>query len=54
MTTQKREIDLRSDELSIVELEAVSGGRIRLIDIRMLYKDFIRMPVTGPQPTRYA
>ena len=54
MTMQKREIDPRSDELSIVELEAVSGGRIRWIDIHMPYKDFIKMPVSGPQPTRYA
>ena len=56
MTTQERKINL-SDEanrLSIAELDAVSGGRIRWIDIHMLYKDFIKMPVNGPAPTRYA
>ena len=55
MTTRKR--DLRSEEtmeLSIVELDAVSGGRIRWIDIHMPYKDFIKMPINGPAPTRYA
>jgi hypothetical protein len=54
MSTQKREIDLRSDELSIVELDTVSGGRIRWIDIHMPYNDFIKMPVNAPAPTRYA
>ena len=57
MTTQRREIDVLSDktcELSIVELDAVSGGRIRWIDIHMPYNDFIKMPVNAPAPTRYA
>ncbi|MBR1146233.1 hypothetical protein [Bradyrhizobium sp. AUGA SZCCT0431] len=57
MITQERETDLLSGEssqLSIVELDAVSGGRIRWIDIHMPYKDFIKMPVSGPAPTRYA
>ena len=57
MTTQKRKIDLLSDEtnqLSTVELDAVSGGRIRWIDIHMPYKDFNKMPVNAPAPTRYA
>jgi hypothetical protein len=54
MTTQERQIDLFSDELSIVELDAVSGGRIRWIDIHMPYNDFIKMPVNAPAPTRYA
>ena len=47
MTTQEREIDLLSDEinrLSIAELDAVSGGRIRWIDIHMPYNDFIKWP----------
>jgi hypothetical protein len=55
MTAQER--DLLSDEtceLSIVELDAVSGGRIRWIDIHMPYNDFIKMPINGPAPTRYA
>jgi hypothetical protein len=57
MTTQEREIDLLSDDanqLSIVELDAVSGGRIRWIDIHMPYNDFTKMPVNAPAPTRYA
>lgn len=57
MTTQERPTALLSDEtnqLSIVELDAVSGGRIRWIDIHMPYKDFNKMPVNGPAPTRYA
>jgi hypothetical protein len=54
MTPQKREIDKRSDELSIVELDAVSGGRIRWIDIFAPYKDFNKLPINGPQLTRYA
>jgi hypothetical protein len=57
MTTQEREIDLLSgeiDQLSIVELDAVSGGRIRWIDIHMPYKDFIKWPGGEPSPTRYA
>jgi hypothetical protein len=57
MTTQEREIDLLSDEinrLSIVELDAVSGGRIRWIDIHMPYNDFIKWPGGQPSPTRYA
>ena len=56
-TTQEREINLLSNEtnrLSIVELDAVSGGRIRWIDIHMPYNDFIKMPINGPAPTRYA
>ena len=56
-TTLERENDLLSDEtnrLSIVELDAVSGGRIRWIDIHMPYKDFIKWPGGEPSPTRYA
>ena len=57
MTTQKRAIDRLSDrtnQLSIVELDAVSGGKIRWIDIHVPYKDFIKWPVNAPSPTRYA
>ena len=57
MTTQERGIDLISDEinqLSIVELDAVSGGRIRWIDIHMPYNNFIKWPGGDPSPTRYA
>ena len=57
MITQKREIDLPSDktsQLSTVELDAVSGGKIRWIDIHMPYRDFNKMPVNAPAPTRYA
>ena len=54
---QEREIDLLSDEtklLSADELDAVSGGRIRWIDIHMPYKDFIKWPGGDPSPTRIA
>lgn len=54
---QEREIDLLSDEtclLSADELDAVSGGRIRWIDIHMPYNDFIKWPGGDPSPTRLA
>jgi hypothetical protein len=57
MISQQRENGLLSEDtsqLSIVELDAVSGGRIRWIDIFMPYKDFIKWPGGEPSPTRYA
>jgi hypothetical protein len=42
------------DELCADELDVVSGGRIRWIDIHMPYKDFIKWPISAPSPTRYA
>jgi hypothetical protein len=42
------------DELSADELDVVSGGKIRWIDIHMPYKDFIKWPGGQPSPTRYA
>jgi len=57
MATQRRNTDVLSNEiskLSTIELDAVSGGRIRWIDIHMPYNDFIKMPVNAPAPTRYA
>ena len=38
------------DELTVDELDAVSGGRIRWIDIHMPYKDFIKWPGGDPSP----
>jgi len=55
--TRKREINRPSDEINPVsdnELDAVSGGRIRWIDIHMPYKDFIKWPGGDPSPTRVA
>jgi hypothetical protein len=42
------------DEMTADQLDTVSGGRIRWIDIHMPYKDFDKMPVNAPAPTRYA
>ena len=41
-------------EMTVDELDAVAGGRIRWIDIHMPYNDFIKWPVNAPSPTRYA
>lgn len=57
MTAEERKSDMLSNDgtqLSIVELDAVSGGRIRWIDIHMPYKDFNKWPGGDPSPTRYA
>ena len=54
---RKNEIDLLSDAINLLsdnELDAVSGGRIRWIDIHMPYKDFIKWPGGDPSPTRIA
>jgi bacteriocin-like protein len=54
---RKCEIDLLSGEnnqLSDNELDAVSGGRIRWIDIHMPYNDFIKWKGGDPSPTRLA
>ena len=57
MNTEEREIDLLSDNIGLLsadELDAVSGGRIRWIDIHMPYNDFIKWPGGDPSPTRIA
>jgi hypothetical protein len=57
MNTREREIEMLSGDthlLSADELDAVSGGRIRWIDIHMPYNDFIKWPGGDPSPTRLA
>ena len=57
MISQQHETGLLSEDtsqLSLAELDIVSGGRIRWIDIFMPYKDFIKWPGGEPSPTRYA
>ena len=54
---RRREINMLSDQINLVSddaLDAVSGGRIRWIDIHMPYKDFIKWPGGDPSPTRVA
>ena len=54
---RRREINMLSDQINPVSddaLDAVSGGRIRWIDIHMPYKDFIKWPGGEPSPTRLA
>jgi hypothetical protein len=52
---QMEKFDERTiDEMTVAELEFVSGGRIRWIDIHMPYNDFIKWPGGDPSPTRYA
>lgn len=41
-------------EMSVDELDAVSGGKIKRSDIIMPYKDFVRWPGGDPSPPRYA
>lgn len=43
-----------SDEMTIDELDAIAGGRIKWTDIFMPYKDFVRWPGGDPSPPRYA
>ena len=46
--------ELAIDEMTVDELDLVSGGRIKRSDIIMPYKDFIKWPGGDPSPPRYA
>lgn len=48
----ERKCEIR--EMTTKELDAVSGGKIRWIDIHMPYKDFSKWPGGQPSPTRLA
>jgi hypothetical protein len=57
MRTEESELDrpgVKINLLTEAELDAVSGGMIRWIDIHMPYLDFIKWPGGEPSPTRYA